>query len=485
MFLSCKQNIEDLKKQLNNNEDVLSKTLFIAEKQVAILYVKSIINEQLLTDMILTPLISKDFKEVSVDAILSNIITTADEEKIENIKQSYKKVINGLLKGKVALFVDGENSCILIDIEEVPMRMPSEPPTSAVLYGPRVGFTENAKQNVSMVRKRLPTEKLILQEFQIGKYTKTMVVLCYLKDVTKPKIVKELTKKLNNIKIDGIIDTHYILSFLQKEQVSFFKQAGVTEKPDIAVAKMLEGRVAIIADGSPVVLTVPFMIIEDIQNSNDYYTNPIYTSFIRIIRIIGILTATVSPGIYLSLRLYHNDILPLRFLITIGNSTEGLPFTPFIELIFILILFQILYEVSLRLPRYLGLATSIVGALILGDTGVDAGLISPPGVIIIAMSIISIYIVPDQTPQLTILRAIFLLIGGTVGILGIMGGIIYIINELATMQKYDSPYLAPYAPRTPKDLKDGILMKPLFQMKTRPTNLIYKDAIRIKNERND
>ena len=312
-----------------------------------------------------------------------------------------------------------------------------------------------------------------------------MVALCYLKDVVKPKIVKELTKKLNNIQIDGIIDTHYILSFLQKEQVSFFKQAGVTEKPDIAIAKMLEGRVAIIADGSPVVLTVPFMLIEDIQNSNDYYTNPVYTSFIRIIRMIGILTATVSPGIYLSLRLYHNNVLPLRFLITISNSTEGLPFTPFIELIFILILFQILYEVSLRLPRYLGLATSIVGALILGDTGVDAGLISPPGVIIIAMSIISIYIVPDQAPQLTILRAVFLLIGGTIGILGIIGGLVYTINVLATMQKYDSSYLSPYAPRTPKDLKDGVLMNPLFKMKTRPENFIYNNEVRIKDERND
>ena len=146
MFLSCQQNIEYFKKRLNNNEDVLSKTLFIAEKEIAILYIKSIINEQLLTDMILTPLISKDLKEISVDIILSNILTTASEEKIEQTEQSDMEIVEGVLKGKVALFVEGENSCILIDIEEVPMRMPSEPPTSAVLYGPRVGFTENAKQ---------------------------------------------------------------------------------------------------------------------------------------------------------------------------------------------------------------------------------------------------------------------------------------------------------------------------------------------------
>lgn len=484
MFLSCGQNIEYFKGRLNNSFDILSKTFYIADKAISIIYIKSVINEQLLTDMILNPLVSKKINEISSD-IIRNIVATASAEIIKNSETADNEIISGMLSGKVILFVDGEDSCVIVDIEEVPHRVPAEPPTSAVLYGPRVGFTESSKQNISMLRKRLPTDKLIFKEFKIGTYTKTTVVMCYLKGITKLKTVKELEKKLNNIKIDGIIDTHYILSFLQKDQMSFFKQAGVAEKPDIVTAKMLEGRVAIIAEGSPVVLTVPFMIIEDIQNSNDYYTNPVYTSFIRFIRLIGILAATVAPGIYLSLRLYHNNILPLRFLITISNSTEGLPFTPFIELIFILILFQILYEVSLRLPRYLGLATSIVGALILGDTGVDAGLISPPGVIIIAMSIISIYIVPDLAPQLTILRAIFLIIGGTVGILGVIGGVIYIINELATMQSYDTPYLSPYAPRVNKDLKDGIIIQPFHEMKTRPKSLLYKKRIKVKDEGND
>ncbi|MDD3397078.1 MAG: spore germination protein [Clostridia bacterium] len=481
MFLSCQENIEYFRKRLNDNIDVLSKVLNKGNKSIAIIYIKSIINDQLLTDMILLPL-TKNINEISVDYIKKNIITTASIEKIENSETADDEIIAGMLAGKVALFVDGEDSCILIDIEEVPIRMPTEPPTSAVLYGPRVGFTENAKKNISMLRKRLPTDKLVLKEFEIGKYTKTMVVLCYLKDIIKPEIVKDISKKLQNINIDGVIDTHYILSFLQKGQTSFFKQAGIAEKPDIVSAKMLEGRAAIIVEGSPVVLTIPFMIFEDIQNSNDYYTNPIYTSFIRIIRIMGILAAVISPGLYLSFRLFHHNILPLRFLITISNSTEGLPFTPFIELIFILILFQILYEVSLRLPRYLGLATSIVGALILGQTGVNAGLISPPGVIIIAMSIITIYIVPDETAQLTILRAIFLIIGGTIGILGIIGGMIYIINELATMQNYGTPYLTPYAPRTVKDLKDGVFMQPIYKMTTRPKSLIDKNEVRIKDE---
>ncbi|MDD3232332.1 MAG: spore germination protein, partial [Clostridia bacterium] len=365
---------------------------------------------------------------------------------------------------------------------ESPSRMPNEPPTNAVIYGPRVGFTENIKANIAMLRKRLPTENLVLKEFVIGTYTKTKVCLSYLKGIANMHIVKEISKKLEDINIDGIIDTHYILSYLQKDEIKFFKKAGITEKPDIVVAKMLEGRVSILIEGSPVVLTLPFIIFEDIQNANDYYTNPIYTSFIRFIRIIGILVATIVPGLYLALRLYHYNILPLRFLITISNTTESLPFTPFIEMIFILILFQILYEASLRLPRYLGLATSIVGALILGETGVSAGLISPPGVMIIAMSIISVYIVPDQMAQLTILRVVFLIIGGTVGILGIIGAMIYIMNEMATFQRYNVPYLSPYAPRIKGDLKDGIIMQPISKMTMRPKSLNVKNKKRASEE---
>ncbi|MDD2445494.1 MAG: spore germination protein [Clostridia bacterium] len=468
MFFSCDENINYFKSRLNNNMDVVNKSFKIEEKEVAVIYIKSLIDEKLLGDIILTPLHLHKKKNITVSYIADNIISTADLEKIENSETANDDIVFGMLLGKVAIFVGEEDNCLLVDIQMFPDRVPSEPPTSAVLYGPRVGFTENSKKNISMIRKSLPTENLVFEKFEVGTFTKTSVILTYLKGVADNKIVKDLSKKIQNIKTDGIVDSHYILSFLQKGETSFFKQAGLAEKPDIITAKLLEGRVAIVVDGSPVVLTVPFLIFEDIQNSNDYYTNPIYTCFIRIIRLIGILVASIAPGVYLALRLYHDNIIPFRFLMTISNSTQGLPFTPFMELIFILILFQILYEVSLRLPRYLGLATSIVGALILGDTGVNAGLISQPGVVIIAMSIISIYIVPDQAAQLSLLRVIFLIIGGTVGLLGIAGGAIYIINEMAMDQKYNVPYLFPYAAKpTNKTVRDGILMEPISKMKSK------------------
>lgn len=475
MLFSCTKNVSTIKQKLNSCFDVIDKSFSVANKSLAILYIKSLVNNDLLSLALLNPIYNaKEIKSVS--QIKNDIIRLGDM----TLETEEKKVLEGVLDGKVALFLEGDSTCLLIDIKNVPARAPSEPPTSAVIYGPRMGFTENVAINLAMIRKRLPSPSFVVKNFMIGRHTKTKVLVCFLQGVASNKTVKEICKKIEKINIDGVIDSSYILSYFQGKG-SVFKRAGLAEKPDIVTAKLLEGRVGILVDGSPIALTLPFMVFEDLQNSNDYYTNPIYSTFLRIIRLLGLFIAVVLPGLYLSLRLYHFKVLPLRFLITISNTTEGLPFTPFMEILFILILFQILYEVSLRLPQYLGLATSIVGALILGQTGVSAGLISPPGVIIIAMSIIAVYTISDQIAQVTILRAVFLIIGGTVGVLGIVGASLYFVHELATLNQYGTSYLAPYAPRTQADLKDGLTMKPITKMKKRPESIRTENKTRQKN----
>lgn len=477
MLFSCKERIQKYKTQLGDCFDVIDKSFVIENTTYAILYIKTIIDDNLLALAILNPLLRLKTPE-TLEYIKNNTIRLADI----TLEDNNQKIIKALLDGKVALFCQNEKNCLLIDIKELPIRSPTEPPTSAVIYGPRVGFTERVDTNLAMLRRRLPTPDFVVQNFEVGKYTKTKILVCHIKSIASKKTVKEICKKIESINIDGVVDSNYILTYFQNN-ASIFKRCGVAEKPDIITAKLLEGRVAILVDGSPIVLTLPFMVFEDIQNSNDYYSNSIYSSFLRIIRLLGIFIAVVLPGLYLALRLYHFKVLPLRFLITISNTTEGLPFTPFMEMLFILILFQILYEVSLRLPQYLGLATSIVGALILGQTGVSAGLISPPGVVIIAMSIIAVYTVTDQVAQFTILRAVFLLIGGTVGILGIVGVMLYFVHELATLNQYGTSYLAPYAPRKPRDLKDGLIKKPVNKMQNRPDSIPTKNKTRQKNRR--
>ncbi|MBE7074667.1 MAG: spore germination protein [Clostridiales bacterium] len=463
---------EEVKKELSNNLDFICRTVTTNSGEVLLMFLKSMVDKTAIAREIIEPIISYK-NQFDFIALQTKIIRAAD---IAPIKRN--QIVEYILKNQVVVVF--KEKYLSVDLEKFPTRMPSEPPTSPNIYGPREGFVEAIATNISLLRRRLPTKNLKIENLNVGRETNTKISVLYLKNIANKSIVKEITSKLKAIDIDGVVDSFYIANFLKKRPYSMFEQVGFQEKPDIVVAKVLEGRIAILVDGSPIVLTVPYMVFEDLQSSNDYYTNYVFVNFIRIIRTIGIALATIVPGLYLSIRLYSYTTLPLNYIIIISNSTRNLPFTPVLEIMFILLLFQILYEVSLRLPQYLGLATSIVGALVLGDTGVKAGLISPPGVIIVAVSIMAIYTIPSQASQLTVLRAVFVVLGATVGLLGIIGGVVYIINYLNTLNAYGTPYLAPFAPQIKDDLKDGIFKRPLYDMKKRPVAISNANKIRQK-----
>ncbi len=463
--------LDEIKNKMLNNADFIERQLETKSGKIFLLFIKSMVDKTAIAKEIIEPILSTS-QPFSFDELSSKIIRTADIKQIKN-----EEIIDEILKNHVVLLF--EENALSIDLEKYPVRTPTEPPTSPNIFGPREGFVESINTNISLIRKRLPTKNLKIDNFNVGQETKTKVSVVYLNNIVNKEVVKEVKSKIKKIKIDGIIDSYYIAEFLKIRPQSLFEQTGFQEKPDVVVAKMLEGRVAIVVDGSPMVITVPYMVFEDVQSSNDYYTNYIYVSLNRMIRVLAIIVATIIPGLYLSFRLYSYTTLPLSYVIIIANATKDLPFTPVLEILFILVLFQILYEVSLRLPQYLGLATSIVGALVLGDTGVKAGLISPPGVIIVAVSVMAIYTIPSQASQLTVIRAVFVVLGATVGILGIVGGLVYLINYINSLNCYGTPFLAPFAPEINSDLKDSLFKRPLSQMKERPKALNSNNKTRL------
>ena len=474
MFFDVDNFLKEVKHKLHDSDDIGTRIFTRGEQKIGLIFLRSMTDVNLFSEAIYKPI--QEYSEVikSKD-LIENIIKADDVQEI-----SHEEIIEKILKGCVIICNSLEETLLSVDIEQFPMRVPSEPPTSPVIRGPREGFTEDLKTNITLIRRRFYTQKLVLKNLTIGRYSQTKVCIAYLNDICDKKVVKEIENKLKKVDIDGVIDTFYLSKFLEDKPNSLFKQVGNAEKPDIVAGKMLEGRVAVLVDGSPIVLTLPYIIMEDLQSSNDYYTNHFYTTLIRYVRLVGFFLAVISSGLYLALRLFHFNIIPTKFLITIADTTQAIPFTPFLELIFITLLFQILYEVSLRLPSYLGLATSIVGALILGDTGVNAGLISPPGVIVIALSKIAVYTMPEQAPQITVLQVIFLILGGSLGLLGIIGGMVYLVNYLNQIDSYGAPYLAPYSPRISSDLKDGLVKVPLTMMKERPKSFSVKNKVRQK-----
>lgn len=461
------KNVEYIKSRLGDSSELVCKEIFTPKCSMAVLYLMGLNDTEKLSKFVIDPLSKINQKIDKLSTLTSSIITLGEME----TEGDNNKIISAVLKGKAILIVDGFDKCIILAVDSYKERSIAEPPTSTVLKGPRAGFVENLKTNLSVIRKILATPKLKTKSMEVGKYTQTQVSILYIDDIVDHEIVEMVTKKIKEIDIDGVIDSFYISAYLEDRKNSMFRQVGNSEKPDVIVSKLLEGRVAIVVDGSPMVLTVPYIYMEDIQSGDDYYSNHSRATFIRWIRMMAIFITLLAPSLYIAVVLHHNKAIPLKFLISIVNSTKGLPLTPFAEILFVLLLFEILYEASVRMPKYLGLALSIVGALILGDTAVKAGLISPPAVMIVAVSGLTIYCVPEQAPQLYLLRMLFTLAGGFLGFYGITALMIFLVLYLCDFDSYKSAYLAPIAPFVENDIKDMLYKTDLVNMNTRPKSI--------------
>ncbi|MBQ8522363.1 MAG: spore germination protein [Clostridia bacterium] len=463
---SASKILNKVKEILHFSTDFKVREVQFFDTQLFIVYIAPLTDNNLLNESVIKPLVEFDEKiEGNVCAFIKEQVLANNEVKWQD---DINQFVTELLKGRAGIIVDGSGKLLTCDVEKIVVRPIQEPPSSAVIKGPREGFNESIKYNLSLIRKKLPTPNLVIDTFSVGKYTTTQVAVVYLQDIADKNVVKEIERRISKIDIDGIVDSYYISVYLQSKPNSIFKQVGDTEKPDILVSKMLEGRVGIVVDGSPIVLTLPFILIEDLQESDDYYSQPVKVTFLRILRLIGVVLAVLLPGTYVAIQLYHYKILPTEFLITIMDTTQGIPFTPFTEVLFIVLLFEILYEANLHMPQYMGMALSIVGALILGETAVNAGLVSPPAVMIVALSGLTFYVVPNQASQFSLLRILYVFVGATLGLFGILAFSVWVVSYLSSFDSYESAYLAPTAPYIKGDMKDFLFKAPLDKMKTRP-----------------
>lgn len=473
-----KVRVEDLKIQLNDNSDVVVRKVLLNDIFSHLIFIDGISDIEQINLNIICPLkTTENFS--SLEGLISGRVNLANCE----ILQDFEQAKQNLLKGHALLFVDGFESVISFNVVKYEGRGIEEPPSSTVINGPREGFNESIKTNISLIRKRLVSCKLKIEDFEAGERTKTSIKIAYFDDLADKRVIKAVREKIESIKIDGILDSYYVSSLLEQNPNSMFRQIGFCEKPDIVSAKLLEGRVAIFVDGSPIVLTVPFVFIEDFQSANDYYSDAHRASFLRMLRLVAFCISIYLPGMYIALQLFHYKVLPLKFLVTIINTTQSLPLNPFLEIFFIIILFDILFEASVRMPKYLGIAVSIIGALILGDTAVKAGLVSPPGVMIVAMSAITIYIIPNQSSQISMLRLIFAFIGGTLGFHGIILGTMFLFSYLAKLESFYAPFLAPYAPFVSADQNDAFIKLNLTHMKTLPKSFANYGKVRLSDEK--
>lgn len=461
-----------LKEVFSNSFDLVTVRSVVQDKQCLYAFFDGMSDRELLEGGIIKPLSVLD-KKADISTIEEYVASSSPSKKLNNIDES----INEVVSSKIILFIEPD-IFFSFDLRKLPTRSVAEPPTSSVLKGPRAGFVEEISINTTLIRRRLQTKDLVIQKLSVGKYTQTTVGLCYISSIADDKLVEEIRTRINGIDVDGIIDSSYIAMFIEDNKDSIFSQVASEEKPDIVVAKLLEGRIAIIVDGSPMVITLPYLFLESFQDSEDYFRRPRHVSFVRFLRLLGLILSTLLPAIYVAVQEFQYQLIPLKFMITIINASNGTPFSPTVEMLVVLIIFDILNEASVRMPKYVGMALSIVGAIVLGETAVRAGLLGSPAVLIMALSAIGMYTTPSNTSAFSLLRIIFLISASIFGILGIMISSAVFLCNISTLKSFGVDFTAPYSPIVINDLKDGFIKKGINEMYTRPESIPNKNKRR-------
>lgn len=470
-FDDFSKSVKYLKSKLSSDDVSF---LHVKTKKVTgyLIFIKDLTDKKAIGELVLRPLrqLDEENKKTVADVFLS-------PEKKEVL--DLDGVIDEVVNGNACLLIKNQKTAFAFGLKEFEKRSITEPPTSTVIKGPREGFVESLPVNVSLMRRRIKSPDLIIESTNVGKYSKTSVCICYIKSIADENLVKKIKKKLELIKIDAVLDSSYIAKMLGEHKTSFFKQLGNTEKPDILAAKILEGRIAVMVDGSPIVLTIPYILAEDFQSPSDYYASPYTATLARILRLLSVIISIYLPAYFVAAELFHLQLIPLSFLLTIVNSIKGIPLSPSIEMFFTLLIFEILNEASVRMPKYVGMVVSIVGGLVLGETAVTAGIISAPALMIIALSGICLYTVPELEQIFSIIRLIFLTVAGSLGGFGIICGTIIFIIYLVSFESYGAPLSAPFSPLIVSDLKDGIYKGFLTESKLRPLSINGKNRKRL------
>ena len=470
------KNVKAVKKILKSEDILVFEFASDSGKKFAVIYADGICNKELIGELVIKPLRSIK-KEDDIQKI--RLLLASPEFKFgKKLTDAIKEISDG----NAVLFIDGEDDYFIIGLKAPPARAVMEPPTDIAVKGPREGFIEEIKTNMGLVRKRIKTDKLQIKTLKSGKRSETNIALVYIEGVCPKGLPEKVEKQIQENDIDFIPDSSYVSAFISKRPRSIFKRCSTTEKPDVFCAKISEGRIGILVDGSPIAITVPYMIVEDFQSAEDYYSSSYRATTLRVIRFVSVMIGVFLPALYISAQLFKAQLIPFRLLLKISSSSQGLPLSPSIEMFLTLLVLEVLNEASIRMPKYVGLALSVVGALVLGDTAVKAGIISTPAIIIIAFSAICLYTVPDLVETTTTLRWIYLIIAGSAGPFSVVVLTVLIISYLVTEQSYGVPLIAPFAPLVKNDLYDSMVKANMYTLKNRPQSIKTQDKVRLKSE---
>ncbi|MFW6288108.1 MAG: spore germination protein [bacterium] len=489
------ENLQLIDDIIGYSDDVVVRKFRLGNKlgiKAAIIFIDGLIDKQVINESILKPLLIEEFSEEETENLADDDIVRFIEENTITINEleiveDLDKAIQGPLNGDTMLLIDGYAKVFILNSKGWNMRGVSEPETESVIRGPRDGFTETLRVNTALIRRRIKHPALRIKSTTVGKFSKTDIAICYIEGLTNKYLVEEVEERINNIEIDNIMESGSIEQLIEDSHFSLFPQIISTERPDRIVANLVEGRIAIVVDGTPFVLLAPITFSVFLQSPEDYYDRFIIGSFIRFLRFIAIIIALTLPAIYISIIAFHPEMIPTRLALAFAGARAAVPFPSYMEVFIMTGLMELLREGSIRLPNPIGPTIGIVGALIIGDAAVSASIVSPFLVIIVATTTISSFAIPDYSAAIAIrLAKIPLMLVSTLfGLYGLVLGLILLSIHLVSLKSFGIPYMTPVAPSRINDLKDALFRVPIWSMVTRPEYMRTKDKQRFSSKGDD
>ncbi|WMT42871.1 spore germination protein [Paenibacillus sp. D2_2] len=467
---SLKTRLDWFKQQFSNCSDVTFREFTLSSgESCTIIYLNGMIDQNSLQHFILQDLLTEASES-------SNIYETLFERRSLSVSHytitsDMNECLIHILSSCATLVIDGDKRMINFEVASYQTRSIEETPNESIIRGSRESFIEDLPTNLTILRRHLKTPALKTEKVVIGKRTQTSLIISYIEGICKPELIAELKRRLSYIEIDGIVGTFYVEEFLKDDQYSPFPQIEYTERPDTVTASLLEGRVTIMMNGTPVCLIAPVTMSMLMQSPDDYNMWFVAGSFIRLIRYLFLLISLLLPSLYIAITTFHPQMIPFPLLITIASAREIIPFSVVYEVFIMEITFEALREASIRIPKSIGQTVSIIGALVIGTAAVQAGMISATIVIVVSLTGIASFIIPHYELGISVrlLRFPIIILASIFGLFGIACGLILIYIHLVNLKSFGIPYLSPLTPLSKEDMNDTFIRMPWTFMRTRPS----------------
>jgi spore germination protein KA len=480
---SLSVNLTTIKQKTGNSSDVVTRHLKMgmnSEIKAAIVYIEGIVDNQSIQEFLLESILKDDSKEKlnqqnALDLISEDMITVGHVSSIDN----WNDLFLSLMAGDTLVLVDGIGKALSASTKGGEKRSIAESSTQMVVRGPKGSFTESIGTNTAMVRRIIKTPDLWTENLKIGRATKTDVAIMYIHGIANDKVVEEIRQRLHKIDIDSILESGYIEQLIEDETMTPFPTIYNTERPDVVAGNLLEGRIAIFVDGTPFVLLAPAVFMQFFQSAEDYYARFDIATSIRLLRIFMFLISLIAPATYVAVTTFHQEMVPTTLIVAIAAQREAVPFPAFVEALLMEVTFEILREAGIRLPKAIGSAVSIVGALVIGQAAVQASIVSPAMVIIVSITAIASFATPsfDMAISARLIRFLFMLGAATFGFYGIILVLLMMVVHLCSLRSFGVPYMAPFAPFIPVNNGDTVVRLPWWTLRQRP-RLISANTVR-------